>query len=57
MNEFLSILSNIWQFMKDNGFTFTLGEQSFTLSFAIVACGVFAITVVVDLINKIWWYE
>ena len=57
MNEFLSILTSLWQFMKDNGFTFSLGEQTFSLSFAVVACGVFAISVVIDLIHKIWWYE
>ena len=57
MNEFLSILMGLWEFMKNNGFTFSIGEQSFTLSFAVVACGVFVITTVTDLVHKIWWEE
>lgn len=57
MNDFLSILSGIWDFMKNNGFTFNIGETSITLTFAVTACGIFVISVVTDLIHKIWWEE
>lgn len=54
LNPVLDLTTDMWEFFMNNGFTITVGESSFTLSYGIILLGTVAIGIGIDLIHKIW---
>lgn len=54
LNPVLQLTKDMWNYFMNNGFTVTIGESSFTLSYGIILIGTVSIGIAIDLIHKIW---
>lgn len=57
MDSILNIVLVIWGFMNTHGFNVSLGGQTYTLYFSTILIGLCVITIVLTLIEVIWWGE
>ena len=57
LEDFLTILLLIWDFMKTHGFSVSFGGQTYTLSFSVMILGLAVVSIVVTIIQAIWWGE
>lgn len=54
LNPVLQLTKDMWNYFMANGFTVTIGDSSFTLSYGIILIGTVSIGIAIDLIHKIW---
>lgn len=55
LDGFLNILLSVWSYLTTHGFDISFNGSTFTLTYSTIMIGIFIISLVIDLINKIFW--